>query len=44
LANIALYSESGAEYVWIEDKKVMTVPENFKLVVPKRGLKGYEGR
>ena len=42
MANIAVYSENGAEYIFIEDMKVMIVPENFKLVVPKGGLKGYE--
>ena len=43
LANIAVYSENGAEYIFVEDKKVMIAPENFKLVVLKGGLKGYEG-
>ena len=43
LANIAVHSENGAEYIFIEDKKGRIVPENFKLVVPKGGLKGYEG-
>ena len=42
LAYIAVYSENGAEYIFIEDKKVKNAPENFKLVVPKGGLKGYE--
>ncbi|MBN1638234.1 MAG: hypothetical protein JW866_04670 [Ignavibacteriales bacterium] len=42
LANIAVHSENGAEYIFIEDKKVKIAPENFKLVVPKGGLKGYE--
>jgi len=43
LAGIALNSENGNEYIFVEDKKVMIKPENFKLVVPKGGLKGYEG-
>ena len=43
LANIAVYSENDTEYIFIEDKKVKIVPENFKLIVPKGGLKGYEG-
>ncbi|MFX0140712.1 MAG: hypothetical protein ACFFDN_44145, partial [Candidatus Hodarchaeota archaeon] len=43
LANIPVHSENGAEYILIEDKKVMIVPENFKLIVPKGGFKGYEG-
>ncbi len=43
LANIAVYSENGAEYIFVEDKKVKIAPENFKLIVPKGGLKGYEG-
>jgi len=42
LANIAVYSENGSEYIWIEDKKAKIVPENFTLVVPKGGLRGYE--
>ncbi|MFX0138723.1 MAG: hypothetical protein ACFFDN_34100 [Candidatus Hodarchaeota archaeon] len=43
MANIAIHSETVAEYIFIEDKKVMIAPENFKLIVPKGGLKGYEG-
>jgi len=42
LANITVHSENGAEYIFIEDKKVKIVPENVKLIVPKGGLKGYE--
>jgi glutamate synthase domain-containing protein 3 len=42
LAKIAVYSENSAEYISIEDKKVKIAPENFKLIVPKGGLKGYE--
>ena len=42
LANITLYSENGARYISIEDKKVNITPENFKLIVLKGGLKGYE--
>ena len=43
LANIPVHSENGVEYIFIEDKKVKIIPENFKLIVPKGGLKGYEG-
>ena len=42
LANIVVYSENGAEYIFVEGKKVAIVPENFKMIVPKGGLKGYE--
>ncbi|KPJ65972.1 MAG: hypothetical protein AMJ43_09490, partial [Coxiella sp. DG_40] len=42
LANITVHSENGADYIFIEDKKVKIAPENFKLVMPKGGLKGYE--
>jgi hypothetical protein len=42
LANIAVYSENGFEYIIAEGKKVEIAPENFKLIVPKGGLKGYE--
>ena len=37
-----MHSENGAEYILIEDKKVKIAPENFKLIVPKGGLKEYE--
>jgi len=43
LAGISLNSENGNEHIFVEGKKVEIVPENFKLVVPKGGLKGYEG-
>jgi len=43
LANIPFYSANGAEYIFIENKKIMIALENFKLVVLKGGLKGYEG-
>ena len=42
LANIVVHSEKGADYIFIENKKVKIVPENFKLIVPKGRLKGYE--
>jgi len=42
LAGIVVNSEKGDEYIFVEGKKVYIVPENFKLIVPKGGLKGYE--
>jgi len=42
LSNIAIHQKKGQEYIIVEGKKVALVAENFKLVVPKGGLKGYE--
>lgn len=42
LANISVISEKGNEYIFVEGKRVDIAPENFKLIVPKGGLKGYE--
>ena len=39
LAGISINAEKGNEYIFIEDKKVKIAPENFKLIVPKGGLK-----
>jgi len=42
LAGISVNSEKGNEYILVEGKHVAIVPENFKLIVPKGGLRGYE--
>ena len=42
LAGISVNSKKN-EYILIADQKVTIAPENFKLVVPNGGLKGYEG-
>ena len=43
LAGISVNSGKWNEYIFVEGKKVDVVPENFKLIVPRGGLKGYEG-
>jgi hypothetical protein len=43
LANIPIYRENDSDYVLIGDEKFELKPENFKLIVPRGGLKGYEG-
>ncbi len=40
--NIALYEKEDAEYLHVDGKMVAFVPDAFKLIVPKGGLKGYE--
>jgi len=42
LAGIAVYFENGNDYIFVERKKADSIPENFKLIVPKGGLKAYE--
>jgi len=42
LANISIERQAGAEFVVIGSKKYQYVVQNFKLIVPRGGLKGYE--
>jgi hypothetical protein len=42
LSNIPVQKEGNMEYIIVEDKHIELKPENFKLIVPRGGLKGYE--
>ena len=42
LANIPIQQNAGTEFVEIGGKKYQFAVQNFKLIVPRGGLKGYE--
>lgn len=42
LANIPVHQENGTPFIYVEDKRVDLIPDAFKLIVPKGGLKGYD--
>lgn len=42
LANITLHQENGISFIYVEEKRIDLFPENFKLIVPRGGLKGYD--
>jgi len=42
MANIAVYEKNGSEYINVDGKMVELAPVNFRKIVPRGGLKGYE--
>ena len=42
LSNIQLIKQGGAEFLELNGKEIEYCKENFKLIVPRGGLKGYE--
>jgi hypothetical protein len=42
LANVQILNKDGAEFVEVNGKQIEYRSENFKLIVPRGGLKGYE--
>ncbi len=42
LANIQIVEKDGVKFVEVSGKNYEYTPDNFKLIVPKGGLKGYE--
>jgi len=42
LAGIEIMEENGLKLFIADNKKFQIAPENFKLIVPRGGLKGYE--
>jgi hypothetical protein len=42
LANVQIFDKDGVEFVEVNGKQIEYSSENFKLIVPKGGLKGYE--
>ncbi|MEE4310989.1 MAG: glutamate synthase-related protein [candidate division KSB1 bacterium] len=42
LSNIEIFRLKDREYIVVDGRKIDIDPDNFKLIVPKGGLKGYE--
>jgi glutamate synthase domain-containing protein 2/FAD/FMN-containing dehydrogenase/glutamate synthase domain-containing protein 3/ferredoxin len=42
LSNVAVTMKDGKEFIEVDGKQVEFSQENFKLIVPRGGLKGYE--
>jgi hypothetical protein len=42
MANIDIYQKNGSEFINVDGKMIELVQDNFRKIVPKGGLKGYE--
>ncbi len=42
LSNVAVMMEDGKEFIEVDGQQVQLSQENFKLIAPRGGLKGYE--
>ncbi len=42
LSNIPVQQNGANKFIIVEDAKYEIIPDNFKLIVPRGGLKGYE--
>lgn len=41
-ANVKIFENNGTKKIQVEDETFELIPENFKMILPKGGLKGYE--
>ncbi len=42
LANVDIFDENGSRCIRVDGERFELIPDNFKLIVPRGGLKGYE--
>jgi len=41
-AGISIYKKNGSEFINVNGKMMELIPDNFRRIIPKGGLKGYE--
>ena len=42
MINISVYKKNGSEFINVDGKMLELAPVNFRKIIPKGGLKGYE--